>query len=128
MHYGAVNEHLEPSVVLTVLGANGASETTNFTIDTGFTEELTLPQGTIDRLNLIRNDEGVVLTLADGTVRVVAQYIGQIEWHGRLREVDVIVVEAERLLGMKLLAGSNLSIDAMPGGMVAVSEPAQQPA
>ena len=70
MHYGVVNEYLEPVISLNVLGTgkrlNGASPVVDFVIDTGCTEEIIIPKDIIDRLNLIRVDD-ITLALADGT-------------------------------------------------------------
>ncbi len=43
-------------------------------------------------------------------------------WHGRLREVDVVSLETDNLIGMGLLQGSNVNIDAIPGGSVTITE------
>lgn len=120
MHYGTVSESLEALVSLAVRNETGISEIVEFTIDTGFSGEIAMPQSVIDRLNLRREDDDAVITLVGGTVRVVAIYTGLIEWHGRTRAVDVIA--AEPLLGMGLLSGSNISIDATPGGAVTIAE------
>ena len=122
MHYGTVNRYLEPIVSLLLLGNTAPSEAIEFAIDTGFSGELTLPQDVIARLNLLRDDDGVPYILADGTPRVMPRYIGQIQWHGQIREVNVIDAGSEALLGMQLLAGSNLNVDASPGGAVTIAE------
>ena len=102
---------------------NGApSEAIDFTIDTGFSGELTLPQDVIERLNLLRDEDGVPYVLADGTLRVMPRYIGRAQWHGQIKEVNVIDNGSEALLGMQLLAGSNLNFDAAPGGAVIIAE------
>ena len=44
MHYGIVNEYLEPVVSLNLLSPGGASFAVDFVIDTGCTEEVILPQ------------------------------------------------------------------------------------
>ena len=94
----------------------------DFIIDTGFTEELALPPDIIVQLGLRPEDDDVILTLADGTSRVLTVYTGWVEWHGQFREVDVISADTSPLLGMKMLAGSNLSVDATPQGAVTVNE------
>ena len=66
MHYGVVNEYLEPVISLNVLGTGNASLVVDFVIDTGCTEEIIIPKDIIDRLNLIRVDD-ITLALADGT-------------------------------------------------------------
>ena len=122
MHYGAVNNYLEPSVPLTALYANGRGEIIDFTIDTGFTEEIALPPDIIEQLGLPQEQDDVVLTLADGTDRALTVHTGWIEWHGQIREIDVISADTTPLLGMKMLAGSNLNVDASPGGAVTIAE------
>ncbi len=82
MQHGAVNGYLEPIVALMVHGNGALSETIDFTIDTGFSGELTLPQDVIERLNLLRDEDGVPYILADGTLRVMPRYIGRAQWHG----------------------------------------------
>ena len=122
MQNGAVNRFLEPVVSLTVHGNAASSETIDFTVDTGFSGELTLPRDAIDRLDLHKDDEGVEYILADGTVRVLPRYIALAEWHGQLRNVNVIDTGSEALLGMQMLAGSNLNVAATPGGVVTITE------
>lgn len=122
MQHGTVNDYLEPIISLTVHGNGAPSETIDFAVDTGFSGELTLPRADIDRLNLLRDEDGVPYILADGTVRVLPRYIGQVEWHGQLRDVNVIDTGSEALLGMQLLAGSILNVEATPGGAVTITE------
>ena len=126
MHYGVVNEYLEPVISLNVLGTGNASLVVDFIIDTGCTEEIILPQQIIAQLNLIRGAD-VTVTLADGTSNRHARYPAQIEWHGQLREIAVVSMGAEPLVGMELLRGSNLSVDAVPGGPVTITELPGQP-
>ena len=122
MQHGTVNSYLEPVVALMLHGNGAASEAIDFTIDTGFSGELTLPQNAINRLNLLRDEEGVPYILADGTLRVMPRYIGRAQWHGQIRDVNIIDNGSEALLGMQLLAGSNLNFDAAPGGAVIITE------
>ena len=60
--------------------------------------------------------------MADGTVYVGTVYTVWVLWHDRIREIDVVSVDADPLVGMRLLSGSNLSIDAEPGGAVTITE------
>ena len=121
MHYGVVLGRLEPSLPLTCLTLEGFDVAIDFAIDTGFTEEMTLPPDIIDELNLPSHRQ-ISLVMADGTTYRGETYVGQIRWHERLRRVEVISVDADPLVGMKLLAGSNPSIDAEPGGTVVITE------
>lgn len=122
MQHGTVNDYLEPIVSLIIRGNRASSQSINFTVDTGFSGELTLPRSAIDQLNLLRDEDGVPYILADGTVRVLPRYIALVEWHGQLKNVNVVDTGSEALLGMQLLAGSNLNVEAAPGGAVIITE------
>jgi len=79
MHCETVNRYLEPSVPLTVLYVNSGEERIDFTIDTGFTEEIALPPDIIEQLGLPQEQYDAVLTLADGTDRALTVYTGWVE-------------------------------------------------
>lgn len=126
MHYGKVNLDLEPCVTLTVLGADSRSYVGDFVIDTGYSGEIILPLDIVGELNLVRGDD-IFVTLGDGTTDNYATYSARIEWHDQHRDVAVTSVGSEALVGMRLLRGSNLSVDADPGGRVIISELPTQP-
>ncbi len=121
MHSSTLTRDLEPTLTLAVSGANRSAVDIDFAIDTGFTEVMTLPPDIIDELNLQFNKE-LPFTLADGTQYSGTVYTAWVQWHDRVREIEVVSVDADPLVGMKLLAGSNLSIDAEPGGAVTITE------
>ncbi|MDE2788201.1 MAG: aspartyl protease family protein [Chloroflexota bacterium] len=121
MHYGTVNRYLEPIVSLTALYVNSEEERIDFTIDTGFTEEIALPPDIIEQLGLPQEQDDAVLTLADGTNRALTVHTGWVEWHGQIREVDAISADTTPLLGMKMLAGGILNVEATPGGAVTIT-------
>ena len=50
-------------------------------------------------------------------------YGGVVSWHTQRREVEIVETDGEALLGMALLLGSQISIDARVGGEVLI-EPA----
>ena len=126
MHYGVVNQIgalLEAEITLTVLGNGVSNEDIPFVIDTGFTGALTLPIDIISRLNLPPADDvETEVTLADGSAETAGVYVARLLWHNRLREVRVLDPGSEPLLGMELLRGCNISIDADPGGAVTIAE------
>ena len=126
MHYGVVSEFgeaIEAGVTLTVMGNGAGNEDIYFLIDTGFSGALALPIRIIARLNLPPSDDrGAKVTLADGSTETAGVYDAQVLWHGRLREVELLNLECEPLVGMELLRGSNISVDAAPGGVVAIAE------
>ena len=121
MHYGVVNEYLEPVIILNISGTGNTSLVVDFVIDTGCTEEIILPQEIIARLNLIRGAD-ITVTLADGTSVRHARYPAQIDWHGERREIVAVSMGIEPLIGMGILQGSNLSVDAVPDGSVTITE------
>lgn len=121
MHYGMVNQDIEPRVNLTVLGPNNTIYDGEFIIDTGYSGEIILPLDIARALNLVRGDD-IPVTLGDGTTDDYSTYTARIEWHGRHRAVAVTSVGSEALVGMQLLRDSNLSVDATPGGAVTISE------
>ena len=125
MHYGIVNGYLEATVSLNVLGAGGANLAVDFVIDTGCTEEMILPPGIIDRLHRTRSSD-MMLTVANGTTDAYARCKVSVEWHGQTREAIAIRMGTEPLLGMRMLRGSNLSVDADPGGPVTITELSRQ--
>ena len=121
MHYGIVNQDMEPCVNLTVSGPNNRIYADEFIIDTGYSGEIVLPLDIALDLNLEPGDD-ISVTLGDGTTDDYSTYTARIEWHGRRRSVAVTSVGSEALVGMRLLRDSNLSVDATPGGSVIISE------
>ena len=121
MHYGTVNDALEAIVSLSILRDDGAHETFEFIVDTGLSEEMVLPDRIIDELGLLPDDP-IVLTTADGRPRLVGTYTARILWHDRPRDVHLAGMGDEFLIGMELLRGSNLNVDAVVGGAVVISE------
>ena len=49
-------------------------------------------------------------------------YVAHVLWHDRLKESEVVAFGTVPLVGMGLCQGSNLSVDAIPGGRVTVTE------
>jgi clan AA aspartic protease len=114
----------EPLLPLGLLAGagNGSEEGTSLdveaVIDTGFDGELTLPARTIRRLGYpYAGSAGG--TLADGSEVQFEYHEGQVLWHGAVRP---IAAEGQPLIGMALLRGSHLSVEALPRGEVTVSE------
>ena len=126
MHYGLIygigDDFLEAHITLTVQGGNGVAENVDFVIDTGLTEDVSLPLDIIFRLNLPRNGDIIDIALADGSTGKFDLYTAYVLWHDRLVEVEVINMESVPLIGMELLRDSNISIDAVPGGAVTIAE------
>ena len=124
MQYGIVNDDVEADIILNVLDDHGESIPIACIIDTGATGDMTLPQSVIHRLNLplAEDPDNIGVTLADGSSSPGRPYIARVQWHGLIREVEVVNVGTEPLIGMGLLYGSNINIDAVPGGLVTITE------
>jgi clan AA aspartic protease len=90
-------------------------------IDTGFDGEITLPGATIRRLGYPYTGTASGI-LADGSEVQFDYHEGRVIWHGVVRPVAVIAAEGQPLIGMALLRGSRLILDAEPGGEVLVEE------
>jgi clan AA aspartic protease len=117
---GAVNARLEAVVRLRVRGPSGVESDVDAVIDTGFTSSLTLPPAVVAALGLARQAGGTAM-LGDGSVRQFDIYAAEVEWGGTWRPVLVSAVGAEVLLGMRLLAGHQLRVEAVPGGVVEIT-------
>lgn len=115
---GVVSADGQPLVTLTVRGPVG-EWTFDAQIDTGFDGDLTLPPEVIAHLGL-RWTERTETTLADGRVVEFDSYVGQIDWDGSTRTIDIEDTDVDPLVGLGLLAGHRLTIDFRPGGAVAV--------
>lgn len=119
----------EPLLPLELLGGaeNGAGrgEEVEAVIDTGFDGELTLQEATIRRLGYPYSGSAGG-TLADGSEVQFDYFEGRILWHGAERPVAMIGAEGQPLIGMGLLGGSRLILDAEPGGEVLVEDLARE--
>jgi clan AA aspartic protease len=119
MIYGAVNVRREATLPLVVGNSTGQREVINTVIDTGFNGFLSLPSEVIVRLGLpwtISNPA----TLGDGSETVFDFYTGTVIWDGQYRTIDIAESETEPLLGMAMLYGYRLQVDAVEGGIVKI--------
>lgn len=117
---GTVNASREAVVQLQVRGPGGTEFDVEVIVDTGYTGFLTLPPAVVAALNLANPSE-VEVVLGDGTVRRTNTYDVEIEWDGVWRTVAVTEIDTDPLLGTKLLAGHELFVEFVPGGVVDVT-------
>jgi clan AA aspartic protease len=119
MMHGIVNRNCEATIRLVVGNANSQRQTIDALIDTGFTGFLTLPLSVITSINLrlYRREAG---TLGDGSVCIFDVYRGLVIWDGEFREIDINASEADPLVGMSLLYGYRIQLDAIEGGTVTI--------
>ena len=117
---GFVDYRYQAVVRLRVRGPGGAETDVGTVIDSGFTDSLTLPAVTIAVLGLVRQTGGKAV-MADGSLHPFDHYAAEVEWDGVWRPVIVSALGDEALLGMRLLAGHELRIEVVPGGVVAIT-------
>lgn len=90
-----------------------------FVVDTGFTEDLTLPLAAVVALGLPFSHE-LAISLANDTNDIVPVYDATILWDGDEREVRVFATGRRPLLGTALLAGSEFVAQFIQGGLVTI--------
>ncbi len=119
MMQGRVDQNCEATIRLVVGNLNSQRQVIDAVIDTGFTGFLTLPLTIITSLDLrlYGREEG---TLGDGSTCIFDVYSGLIIWDGEFRRIDVNASETSPLLGMSLLYGYQMRLDAIEGGMVTI--------
>ncbi len=120
MMRGVVNARREAVVPLRVRGPGGIEMDVDAVVDSGFTAALTLPAAGVAALGLARQSGGGAV-LADGSIRQIDIYAAEVAWEGGWRPVLASAVGNEVLLGMGLLAGHELRIAVVPGGVVEIT-------
>ena len=117
----SANGGLEAWVALSVMGVDGELQQYDVIVDTGFTGWLTLPEADIRRLGLAGVGYRDSVT-ASGKMERFDYYKTLVSWHGRLHEIEVFQSIDQPLLGMELLEGSRVAVDAWDGGDVTIQE------
>ncbi|XGV95715.1 MAG: clan AA aspartic protease [Leptolyngbya sp. BL-A-14] len=118
MIFGFVHNR-EAIIQLAVIGDQRKKQGIRAVIDTGFTGGLTLPPTMIADLALtwFTQQEGF---LGDGSRRTFDVYRGAVIWDGQIRVIEVNASDTAPLVGMALLEGFELRIQAYEGGSVAI--------
>ena len=116
----AADEILKPIVEILVYGQPNARARVQVVVDTGFTEQLTLPKHAIDALKL-RFEFEEKLTMANNEPITFDAYTALIEWNGRTREVKVYMADGDPLIGMAILRDHDLHIRAIPNGSISIT-------
>ena len=116
---GRVNSDIEAIIQLVVIGPEGESESIEAVIDTGFSGHLTLPESTIDSLQLTWLGREPA-QLADGNTELFDVFSARVNWDGRIRKIEVQATEAQPLVGMSLLHRHSLRMDIVEDGPVEI--------
>jgi clan AA aspartic protease len=88
-------------------------------IDTGFTGSLTLPPAIIADLELTWFTQQEVF-LGDGSRKTFDVYRSTVIWDGQHRVIEVNASDTAPLVGMALIEGFELRVQAYEGGTVAI--------
>ena len=120
MILGYVNANCEAVIRFVVGNETNHREVIDAVIDTGFTGFLSLPSNIIAKLNLpwSYRDRG---TLGDGSEVIFDVYLATAIWNGQVRTIEVNAAETEPLVGMSLIRGYELTIEAREGGTVSIA-------
>jgi clan AA aspartic protease len=120
MMQGFVSQNCEAIMPIVVGYDNKPTQLVEALIDTGFTGFLSLPLSMIESLGLpwIFSDS---VTLGDGSEVIFQMYRATVIWDGRFKVVDVAASESEPLLGMSLLYGFKLQVEAIERGTVTIN-------
>jgi clan AA aspartic protease len=119
MIQGTVNDEHEAVIRLVVIGPKGQRRRIEAVVDTGFNGHLSLPASLIKKLSLPWRRRAIA-ELADGSQTIVDIYRGVVVWNGRRRRIPIDEAETAPLVGMALLAGSELKIQVWPAGNVSI--------
>jgi len=107
-------------IPLLIRGPDGSNLDVDAVIDTGFSGYMTLPASLAEALGLIFKSGGT-LVLADGTHRDFDVYIVEIAWDGQWRTVLASALGDQVLVGMRMIDGHRLLIEAVPEGPVEIA-------
>lgn len=119
MMTGTVNATREAVVILRVRGPGEQEQDIRAVIDTGFTGFLTLPPSIITALGLVRISRGRAI-LANGAEELFDIYRGTVLWDGQPRIVETEAADTDPLVGMSMLYGYKLQVEAIDGGTVTI--------
>ena len=116
---GVVTPFYQATIRLIVRGPTGQAQEIEAVIDTGFDGALSLPPADITALGLPWRRRGRAL-LADGTASLFDVYEATVLWDGAPRRVAVDAAAIDPLIGMRLLDGYELTVQAIAGGQVII--------
>jgi clan AA aspartic protease len=112
---GVVRPGREAVIWVTVRGPGGGVREIDAIVDTGFNGFVTLPSRLVDALGLTSTASSQGF-LADGSTVLFDVYEVAVLWDGRWITVEAGSLDGDPLVGMDLLAGFRLCLDAIDGG------------
>ena len=118
---GTVSAAQQAVVTIEIIDGDGLPRSLEVILDTGFTGYLTLPSEAIEQLTLPFVGQRT-FELANGELFRSDAYLAAVSWHGSLRDALVLKSDSTPLLGMTLLWGSRMTLDALTSGPVTIEE------
>jgi len=116
---GVVLDRKLAIVPLDIVSAGGKRIRIDVLIDTGFNGELTLSSDLIEDFGLQHTGTRTA-ELANGEFVECDLFAAKVVWHDGEREISVMRIDAEALIGMELLENSRLTIDVVDNGSVKI--------
>ena len=113
------DEELHVISPIYVQGENGLADAYYADIDTGFTGALNLPISIVMSLDLDYSGNSDVV-MANGQVYNLKYCYAEVYWIDRWQHVKVLVTGDRPLIGMKLLRGYSLCLDAVDQGEISI--------
>lgn len=111
-------------VPFTLLTPDGDEKEFEATLDTGFVGSLLLPIDWVQRMELPRISQDLVL-LADGTLTRLPTYQATLLWGEKETLVEILAAPREfALVGIELLRGSTATFEFFAGGEIIIEEDA----
>ena len=118
---GKVSGNQQALVTVEIMDGEGCPQSLEAILDTGFTGYLTLPTESIQRNGLPSVGQRT-FELANGELFEFEAYLAGVSWHGRLSDTLALKSDSAPLLGMTLLWGSRITVDALTDGEVTIEE------
>lgn len=119
MIIGKIKDERIAIIEVEVIGLNQRTKI-KATLDTGFTDYLTLPEFLIDYLKLPRLGTRRTI-IAHGGAVFLNLYLAKVIWHGKERDIEVLQTDKQPLVGMSLLRGSRLTLDVVRDGDLTIT-------
>lgn len=116
---GTVNSYHEATIRLPLQAADGREQDVEVILDTGFSGSLTLPPSLIATLGLSFRSRGSAI-LADGSEAHFDIHAATVIWDDTPRSILVEAADTDPLVGMNLLYGHSINIQAVDGGQVTI--------
>jgi predicted aspartyl protease len=118
---GEVTSRREIVFPLTLAGPDGTSVDVNSVLDTGFDDFLTLTRELIAALGL-EYVGSMPIMLADGQIVTTELYRVKVRWHDGFRTVSAQATDAGLFIGMAMIYGSLVTIEAVDGGAAIIED------